>query len=166
MLETNTIYCGDSLEQLKKIPDKSVDLIYIAPPFNSSRKYEVFWEDAQEKRAFHDHFGDTEAYISYMRPRVVELYRVLKSTGIFYYHCDWHASHYVKVMLDEIFGENAFVNEIVWVYESGGRAKRHFHCKHDILFFYAPGATKRAYAFHAAEVSVPRNRCEACGSTL
>src|SRR6266498_6164310 len=102
-LKTQTIYCGDCLEMLKEIPDASVDLIYIDPPFNSSRNYEIFWGDVQERRAFKDRFGDTEAYIKYMRPRVLELYRVLKDTGSFYYHCDWHASHYVKVMLDEVF---------------------------------------------------------------
>lgn len=77
-LKTNVIYCGDNLEMLKEIPDESVDLIYIDPPFNSNRNYETFWHDTQEKRAFEDRFGDAEAYISYMRPRIVELYRVLK----------------------------------------------------------------------------------------
>jgi len=139
MLETNTIYCGDNLEQLKKIPDNSVDLIYIDPPFNSSRKYEVFWEDAQEKRAFHDHFGDVEAYISYMRPRVVELYRVLKPTGSFYYHCDWHASHYVKIMLDQIFDFGNFRNEIVWSYKRYTAASNRFQRLHDTVFFYGKG---------------------------
>lgn len=113
-LKTNTIYCGDNLKMLKDIPDESVDLIYIDPPFNSNRNYEVFWGDTQEKRAFNDRFGDAQAYINYMQPRVVELYRVLKKTGSFYYHCDWHASHYIKVMLDQIFGFNFFQNEIIW----------------------------------------------------
>src|ERR1017187_474106 len=66
------------------------------------------------KRSFEDRHESTRAYIDYMRPRCVELGRVLKRTGSFYYHCDWHASHYVKVMLDQIFGENNFQNEIVW----------------------------------------------------
>lgn len=103
-LKTNVIYCGDNLQMLKEIPDESVDLIYIDPPFNSNRNYEIFWGDSQEKRAFEDRLGDAKAYIEYMRPRAVEMYRVLKKTGSFYYHCDWHVSHYVKVMLDEIFG--------------------------------------------------------------
>jgi adenine specific DNA methylase Mod len=85
---------------------RCVDLIYIDPPFNSNRNYEVFWGETKEKRAFEDRHASTQAYIDYMRPRCVELARVLKKTGSFYYHCDWHASHYVKVMLDQIFGEN------------------------------------------------------------
>jgi hypothetical protein len=108
LLDTRVIYCGDNLEQLAKLPDACVDLIYIDPPFNSNRNYEVFWGESKEKRAFEDRHENTKAYIDYMRPRCVQLARVLKKTGSFYYHCDWHASHYVKVMLDQIFGENNF----------------------------------------------------------
>src|SRR6266705_6264801 len=99
LLDTRVIYCGDNLEQLKKLPDACVDLIYIDPPFNSNQDYEVFWGETKEKRAFADRHASTKAYIDYMRPRCVELARVLKKNGSFYYHCDWHASHYVKVML-------------------------------------------------------------------
>ena len=127
LLDTRVVYCGDNLEQLAKLPDACVDLIYIDPPFNSNRNYEVFWGspreittrattphrlrrisrgETKEKRAFEDRRENTKAYIDYMRPRCVQLARVLKQTGSFYYHCDWHASHYVKVMLDQIFGEN------------------------------------------------------------
>jgi DNA modification methylase len=76
------------------------------PPFNSNRNCEVFWGETKEKRAFEDRHESTRAYIDYMRPRCVQLARVLKKTGSFYYHCDWHASHYVKVMLDQILEEN------------------------------------------------------------
>ncbi|MDQ6631626.1 MAG: site-specific DNA-methyltransferase, partial [Verrucomicrobiota bacterium] len=96
LLDTRVIYCGDNLEQLKKLPATCVDLIYIDPPFNSNRNYEVFWGEAKEKRSFDDRHESTKAYIDYMRPRCVELARVLKKTGSFYYHCDWHASHYVN----------------------------------------------------------------------
>src|SRR6266478_5636803 len=100
-IDTRVIYCGDNLEQLRKLPDACVDLIYIDPPFNSNRNYEVFWGETKEKRSFEDRHESTRAYIDYMRPRCVQLARVLKTTGSFYYHCDWHASHYVKVMLDQ-----------------------------------------------------------------
>ena len=113
LLDTRVVYCGDNLEQIAKLPDACVDLIYIDPPFNSNRNYEVFWGETKEKRAFEDRHENTKAYIDYMRPRCVQLARVLKKTGSFYYHCDWHASHYVKVMLDQIFGENNFQNAIV-----------------------------------------------------
>ncbi len=136
-LKIQTIYCGDNIKMLKDLPDESVDLCYIDPPFNSNRNYEVFWGDVQEKRAFNDRFGDAKAYIDYMRPRVNEIYRVLKKTGSFYYHCDWHASHYVKIMLDEIFGANYFRNEIIWKRTAAkGLAFRSLPNNHDSIFYY------------------------------
>jgi DNA modification methylase len=120
----------------KHIPDESVDLIYIDPPFNSSRNYEVFWGEAQERRAFEDRFGDAMTYLEWMRPRLRELYRVLKPTGSFYYHCDWHASHYVKVELDRIVGFNNFQNEIVWSYKRYTAVSGAFQRMHDVLLFY------------------------------
>ena len=77
-MDTRVIYCGDCLEQLRKLPDACVDLIYIDPPFNSNRNYEVFWGETKEKRAFEDRHASTQAYIDFMRPRCVELARVLK----------------------------------------------------------------------------------------
>ncbi len=143
LIDTRVIYCGDNLEQLKKLPENSVDLIYIDPPFNSNRNYEVFWGETKEKRAFKDRHASTQAYIEFMRPRCLELHRVLKKTGSFYYHCDWHASHYVKIMLDQIFGETSFQNEIVWK-----RSSAHSDTKQgmkrcgricDYLFLYTKG---------------------------
>ena len=135
-----TVYCGDCLDILPRFPANCVDLIYIDPPFNSNRNYEVFWGDVAEKRAFDDRYGDAMAYIGYMRPRVEQLHRVLKPTGSFYYHCDWHASHYIKVMLDEIFGANFFVNEIVWKrYSSHGNVYSRFGTVTESVFFYRSG---------------------------
>jgi 16S rRNA G966 N2-methylase RsmD len=88
LLDTRVIYCGDNLDQLHKFPDHCIDLIYIDPPFNSNRNYEVFWGETKEKRAFDDRHASTHAYIEFMRPRCVELHRVLKQTGSFYYHFD------------------------------------------------------------------------------
>ncbi|MCY3020828.1 MAG: DNA methyltransferase [Planctomycetota bacterium] len=140
LVDTRVIYCGDNVEQLKKLPDGCVDLIYIDPPFNSNRNYEVFWGETKEKRAFDDRHASTQAYIEFMRPRCQELARVLKKTGSFYYHCDWHASHYVKVMLDGILGENSFQNEIVWKRTNAkGLAFKGFANNHDTIFYYGNG---------------------------
>ncbi len=136
-IDTSVIWCGDNLEKLKHLPDGSVDLIYIDPPFNSNRNYEVFWGETKEKRAFEDRHASTQAYIEFMRPRCVELARVLKKTGSFYYHCDWHASHYVKVMLDQVFGENQFQNEIVWKRSSAHSDSKRYGANHDAIFFYS-----------------------------
>lgn len=140
-LGTQIIYCGDCLQQLSRLPDNCVDLIYIDPPFNSNRNYEVFWGETKEKRAFEDRHASTAAYIDFMRPRCIQLARVLKPTGSFYYHCDWHASHYVKVMLDQIFGENNFQNEIVWKRTTAHSDTHGFGHVHDILFRYSNGET-------------------------
>ena len=136
LLDTRVIYCGDNLEQLKKLPDACIDLIYIDPPFNSNRNYEVFWGETKEKRAFEDRHESTQAYIEFMRPRCVQLARVLKKTGSFYYHCDWHASHYVKVMLDQIFGENNFQNEVIWKRTFAHSSAERYGTVHDSIFFY------------------------------
>jgi len=150
-LDTRVIYCGDCLEQLRKLPEACVDLIYLDPPFNSNRNYEVFWGETKEKRAFADRHESTQAYIDYMRPRCVELSRVLKKTGSFYYHCDWHASHYVKVMLDQIFGENNFQNEIIWkrastVKGNAGQGSKLWSPNTDSIHFYTGGSDE--YPFH------------------
>jgi len=143
LLDTCVVYCGDNLDQLKKLPDSCIDLIYIDPPFNSNRNYEVFWGETKEKRAFEDRHESTQAYIEFMRPRCVEMARVLKKTGSFYYHCDWHASHYVKVMLDQVFGESRFINEIVWKRQSAHndakQGSKHLGRVHDTIFFYSGG---------------------------
>ncbi len=138
LIDTRVIYCGDNLEQLRKLPNACVDLIYIDPPFNSNRNYEVFWGETKEKRAFADRHASTQAYIEFMRPRCVELHRVLKKTSSFYYHCDWHASHYVKVMLDQIFGDDQFQSELIChrAY-SHVNVSRSFGNICDSIFFYA-----------------------------
>lgn len=140
LVDTRVIYCGDCLDRLQKMPDACVDLIYIDPPFNSDRNYEAFWGETKEKRAFEDRHASTQAYIEYMRPRCVELARVLKKTGSFYYHCDWHASHYVKLMLDQILGENNFLNEIVWQRsDTHNDARKQFPVVSDSIFLYTGG---------------------------
>ena len=143
LLDTRIVYCGDCLDQLGKLPDGCVDLIYIDPPFNSNRNYEVFWGETKEKRAFQDRHASTAAYIDYMRPRCVELARVLKKTGSFYYHCDWHADSYVRVMLDQIFAESAFATHIIWRRTNAkGLASKSFPNNHDSIFYYrGEGAT-------------------------
>src|SRR5580704_9047935 len=144
LVDTRVIYCGDNLEQLIQLPDACIDLIYIDPPFNSNRNYEVFWGETREKRSFDDRHASTQAYIDFMRPRCVEMARVLKTTGSFYYHCDWHASHYVKVMLDQILGESNFVNEIIWKRQSSHndakQGSKRLGRVHDTILLYSKSA--------------------------
>jgi DNA modification methylase len=108
-LEINKIHLGDNLHHLAKIDDESVDLVYIDPPFNSNRVYEK--EDAQ----FADKFASMTQYMDWIRPRITHIHRILKSTGSFYLHCDKNASHYLKILCDEIFSMDKFRCEIIWI---------------------------------------------------
>ncbi len=150
----NTVYCGDNLEWMRKIPDDSIDLVYADPPFFSNRNYEVIFDDGEEIRAFQDRWkGGIYHYIEWMEERCREIHRILKPTGSFYLHCDWHAGHYLKVMLDEVFGMNNFRNEIVWNYQTGGASKRHYSRKHDNIYFYSK---TNKYNFYPDRIKVKR----------
>ncbi|MCL2305506.1 MAG: site-specific DNA-methyltransferase, partial [Planctomycetaceae bacterium] len=115
---TNKLILGDNLEVLKSIESKSVDLVYLDPPFFSNRTYEVIWGDDGEKRSFEDRFaGGIDHYIHWLIVRVRQMHRILKETGSIFLHCDWHASAEIKVdVLNKIFGRNNFRNEIIWHY--------------------------------------------------
>jgi DNA modification methylase len=138
------IYCGDNLYWMSRLPDEFVDLCYIDPPFFSNRNYEVIFGDGEEIRSFEDRWkGGIENYIDWMRDRVEEIHRLLKPTGSFYLHCDWHASHYLKVMCDKIFGYQNFRNEIVWCYRGAGYPKKDFGRRHDVILRYSKGGDYR-----------------------
>jgi DNA modification methylase len=139
-LETGVIYCADNRDRLATLPSESVDLIYLDPPFFSNRIYEVIWGDEAEVRSFEDRFeGGIHVYISWMRDRVMEMRRVLKPTGSLYLHCDPHASHYLKVMLDDVFGASNYRNEVVWKRTSSHSSANRFAPVHDLIFYYAAG---------------------------
>jgi DNA modification methylase len=179
----NTLYYGDNLDILREnIGDASVDLVYLDPPFQSGKDYNIIFESRAGKpeneraqaEAFKDtwtwgheaeaSFAETErlggpaaktlralrailgesdlmAYLCMMSPRVVELRRVLKRTGSLYLHCDPTASHYIKVLLDGIFGAASFRNEIIWRYRRWPAKARRFQRMHDVLLFYTASPT-------------------------
>ncbi|MCG7843985.1 MAG: site-specific DNA-methyltransferase, partial [Methanomassiliicoccales archaeon] len=171
----NTLYYGDNLDIMREhIADESVDLVYLDPPFNSARdynvlfkqakkdenqaqitaftdtwqwskkRYEEFFDDAGNARLFplmsslHDILGQSEmmAYLLMMAPRLLELHRVLKPTGSLYLHCDPAASHYLKIMLDVVFGPTAFRNEVIWKRTSAHSSAKRYGPVHDVLLFY------------------------------
>jgi site-specific DNA-methyltransferase (adenine-specific) len=188
-LKTNVLYFGDNLEILRKyIPDNSIDLIYLDPPFNSKKDYNILFKEnggveseAQIKAftdtwhwtqkaedtyheivtkgplkvgkligALHDSIGnnDVMAYLVMMTIRLIELHRVLKPTGSLYLHCDPTASHYLKLVLDQIFGPANFLREIVWAYgtPSGGRVAGAKPVKgHDTILAYAKNYGQHIY---------------------
>jgi site-specific DNA-methyltransferase (adenine-specific) len=177
----NRLYYGDNLNVLKKyIKDESVDLVYLDPPFNSDRNYNILFKqkdapsagaDNPQILAFTDTWtwgnddaqllkqlqetaaprvsdtltalykilgqSDMMSYIVMMAPRLVELRRVLKPTGSIYLHCDMSAAHYLKVLMDSIFGPENFLNNVVWLYGLGGSSNRYWPRKHDDLLWYS-----------------------------
>ncbi len=150
----NLIYFADNLNVLGSLDDESVDLIYIDPPFNTGKQQartqisveqdengdrEGFGGNRYQtrvigKRAYRDDFDD---YLGFLEPRLKAAYRILKSSGSLYFHIDYREVHYCKVLLDEIFGRDSFINEIIWAYDFGGRSKTRWPAKHDNILFYA-----------------------------
>ena len=145
-IETGVLYKGDNLRRLAQFPDDCIDLIYLDPPFFSNRNYEVIWGEEAEIRSFVDRWqGGIKHYTDWMKNRLVEIHRILKPTGSLYLHCDPTASHYLKVMLDQLFerSDGGFRSEIIWKRNSahndtkqGRRLHGHIH---DVILFYTKG---------------------------
>lgn len=153
-LEPNRLLWGDNLHVMRQLPNDSIDLIYIDPPFFSGRPYNVLFGDQNELRSFSDMWdGGMPGYLIWLNARLFEMKRLLKNTGSIFVHCDWHASHYIKVEMDKIFGYHNLQNEIVWSYRSGGGSKRRYGRKHDILLWYT--REPKGYTFRTDEVRVP-----------
>ncbi|OUD12169.1 DNA-methyltransferase [Thioflexithrix psekupsensis] len=138
----NKLLLGDNLQILKNLESELVDLIYLDPPFFSNRNYEVIWGDKGEIRSFEDRWsGGIDHYIAWLKERVEEMHRILKSTGSIFLHCDWHADAYIRVfILDKIFGENNFRNEIIWRYKRWPAKQKNFQRMHDNILFYTKSA--------------------------
>lgn len=142
-LETGILYCEDNLEQLTQFPDDCIDLIYLDPPFFSNRQYEVIWGDEAEVRSFEDRWeGGIQVYIGWMRERLMEMWRVLRPTGSLYLHCDPHASHYLKVALDGIFGMANFRNEITWKRTTAHSSAKKFAPVHDSILYFTKSKSR------------------------
>ena len=165
------LYYGDNLAILREyISDKSTNLIYIDPPFNTGKRQQrteiQVKPDAQGDRVgfqgktyrthkgkttyYADKFESSDAYLQFLRPRFEEAYRVLHPHGSFFLHIDYREVHYCKVMLDEIFGRESFMNEIIWAYDYGGRSKSRWSAKHDNILWYAK--TPKHYTFNFDEM--------------
>ena len=120
----NKVYLSDNLAVLKTIETGSVDLCYIDSPFNTGVKQ----KRTKEGPSYEDTFED---FIEFLRPRIEEIYRVLKPTGSLYCHLDYREVHYAKVMIDEVFGRDNFLNEIIWSWDYGARSKNKWSNKHN-----------------------------------
>ena len=153
-LEPNRLFWGDNLHVMRQLPNESIDLIYIDPPFFSGRQYNVIFGDQNERRSFSDIWeGGMPGYLIWLNARLFEMKRLLKKTGSILVHCDWHASHYIKIEMDKIFGYDLLQYEIIWSYKSGGGSKKRYGRKHDIILWYT--LTKDKHVFNIEEVRIP-----------
>ena len=162
------MHFGDNLPVLRQMSSGSVDLVYADPPFNTGRtqsrtrlrtvreaggdrtgfggrRYRTV---RGETRAFADAFDD---YMAFLAPRLREVHRLLAPTGSLYLHLDYREVHYAKLLLDDIFGRECFVNEIIWAYDFGGRPKRRWPAKHDNILFYAKDPDRYFFDSEAVE---------------
>ena len=153
LVPANKLIFGDNFSHLNSIADGSVQLVYIDPPFNTGRKqvrgttatkrietggrvgfkgqhYEIIRETVL---SYDDEFAD---YWSFLEPRLEQAWRVLHDTGTLYLHLDYREAHYAKVLLDALFGRDCFLNEIIWAYDYGGKAKNRWPAKHDTILVY------------------------------
>jgi site-specific DNA-methyltransferase (adenine-specific) len=165
---TATVVLGEALEVLRSLPDGCAGLVYVDPPFNTGgartglktsatadetasrrgfagRHYRV---ERQSGARYADRFDD---YLGWLRPRLQESRRILASQGSLYFHIDPRESHYCKVLLDEIFGRECFLNEVIWAYDYGARTTRRWPAKHDVILVYVKES--RGYHFDSSEVA-------------
>ena len=158
---------GDNLAVLRQLPDASVRLIYIDPPFNTGKVQarvtrRTIQDDAGDHTGFYgkryrtirlgrtsyaDIFDD---YLAFLEPRLVEARRVLSADGSLFFHIDYREAHYCKVLLDQVFGRASFLNEIIWAYDYGARSRRRWPAKHDTILWYAKDPAR--YVFRYAEM--------------
>ena len=161
------IHLMDNLEYLKSSPDMSFDLIYVDPPFNTGRdqvrtrvkterdymgdrvgyKGQRYRTTVIGSSSYSDNFDD---YMAFLVPRLEEAYRLLKPTGSFFLHLDYREVHYAKVALDQIFGRESFINEIIWSYDYGASATNRWSPKHDNILWYAKSPND--YCFNYDEI--------------
>lgn len=164
----NRIYFGDNLLFLKSLDSGMVDLIYIDPPFNTGHaqaRTQIRTERSDQgdrvgfagnryqtvkvgSKVYNDLFDD---FLAFLEPRLIEAYRVLKPNGSLYFHIDYREVHYCKILLDQIFGRESFLNEIIWAYDYGARTKKKWPPKHDNILWYAKNPKEYTYNVDAIE---------------
>jgi site-specific DNA-methyltransferase (adenine-specific) len=166
-LSEDQILLGDCLELLPCFADGSFQLIYIDPPFNTGREQtrktlQTVSDEAGDRVGFEGRryatrllsessYRDSfEDYLAFLAPRLEQAHRLLAHEGTLYFHIDYREAHYCKLLLDEIFGRECFLNELIWVYDYGARTRRRWPAKHDTILVYVRDPS--AYHFDAEEV--------------
>lgn len=128
---------GDCLNILREIEENTADMIYLDPPFFTQEKQKLVSSKTDKEYVFNDTWNSMDVYLSYMEERLTQCRRVLKETGSIFVHCDRNASHYLKVLLDKIFGVSNFQSEIIWSYKRWSNSKKGLLNNHQVIFFYS-----------------------------
>ena len=164
----NSIYLGDNMDVLSQLPDGAFKLVYADPPFNTGRtqtrrtleavadeegdrtgfKGRRYATRLLQESSYRDSFDD---YLAFLEPRLRECRRLLDESGTLYLHLDYRESHYVKLLCDELFGREQFLNEIIWAYDYGARAKRRWPAKHDTILVYVKNAANYHFDSEAVD---------------
>ena len=135
-LAHNWLIQAEMLDAIRLIPPQSVALVYLDPPFAANRVF------ADRAGAFDDRWHDLTAYLAWLKARLIALREILTPNGSLFLHLDRRASHYAKVMLDDVWGMAHFRNEIIWHYTGGGRSRTVFSHKHDTILWYSNHASE------------------------
>ena len=136
---------GDCLAVVGGLAAESVDLVYVDPPFFTQKTHSLVTRDRATKFEFSDEWKSRREYLGFLYARVVEFRRVLKATGSLFFHCDTNASHHIRCLLDEVFGEAMFRSEIIWHYRRWSNSQRSPLPSHQTIFFYSK---TEAYQYH------------------
>jgi DNA modification methylase len=165
-LPENHLYLGDNLEVMAALLPQfegRIDLIYTDPPFFTNKRYPARIGRGEDSRrpqewqlaeGYADHWSDINAYLNFLYPRLALMHRLLAPTGTLYLHMDWHADAYARLLLDEIFGRERLLNEIVWLYHGPSPIRHAFNRKHDIILVYTKSSD---YTFNTDAVREPYN---------
>ncbi len=168
LLREDQIIHGDNLDVLPTLPDESFQMIYIDPPFNTGKRQarRSLATEASEngdrvgfggrryatrllaESSYQDEFAD---YLAFLEPRLLEARRLLRRSGTLYFHIDYREAHYCKLLLDELFGRENFLNEIIWAYDYGARSKKRWPAKHDTILVYVNDASQYYYDSEAVD---------------
>ncbi len=164
----NQVHFGDNLSVLSEMKERTVDLIYIDPPFNTGKR-RIHTRIRTEQSAVGDRKGFHGAryrtvelgtrsyvdfhddYLRFLEPRLTAAHRILVDHGSLYFHVDYREVHYCKILLDSIFGRHCFLNEIIWAYDYGGRTKRRWPPKHDNILLYVKDPEQYTFNVDAIE---------------
>ncbi|HEY2536178.1 MAG TPA: site-specific DNA-methyltransferase [Solirubrobacteraceae bacterium] len=162
------VILGENLEVLPGLREETFQLIYIDPPFNTGkaqtrRTLRTVPDESGDRTGFSgrryktrllaesSYLDDFDDYLAFLEPRLREAHRLLAQSGTFYFHIDHREAHYCKLLLDEIFGRECFLNEIIWAYDYGARSKRRWPSKHDTILVYVKDPTGYYYDAEAVD---------------